>query len=784
MNIMNMFQRLLKRRNLRAQISLSHSTFDQRRTGHRTSLEQLEDRSLMAGDLMAAASTVRSYDGTGNNLAHPQWASTDEVLLRIAPAEYGNLISTPAGADRPSARTISNTLADHPAEDVKNDRSLAAMVYAWGQFIDHDLDLTVTGTPTEKFNITVPTGDPEFDPFNTGTQVIGLSRSQYDPTTGTSAANPRQQLNTITSYLDGSMIYGSDATRAAALRTFSGGLLKTSTGNLLPLNTAGLANDNATHQTADSQLFLAGDVRANENIELTALQTLFVREHNRLATQIAKANPKWTDEQIFQQARKLVIGEIQAITYNEFLASLLGSAAPGVYKGYNPNVNAAISNEFSTAAFRVGHTMLGNDIEFLANDESEVHEAVALSEAFFNPNLLKETGIDPVLKYLATDLAEEIDPLVVDSVRNFLFGPPGSGGLDLVSLNIQRGRDHGLANYNATRVKFGLKAITSFADITSDVDVQAKLKQLYGTVDNIDLWVGGLAEDHLPDSSVGPTFARIIGDQFERLRAGDRFWYQNDLKGTDLELVSDTSLADVIRRNTTVTNLQENVFRYGSEISGRLVSDLNRDNKPQSAEPGLANRVVQLVAADNSVVAVTTTNAQGNYSFYGIENGTYKVREVLPVGAARAAVTSASIAITQRSTFDNVALAIPIPVATTPTTPPKPSGPTQPSGPTKPNSPPPPARPQQPPPRSLTAAEVGMSQTATASSTTAAPKPTAPPPIAAAPASANKPAAAPQVPTIPAGVFGVSSATVKPAAAPVALPQLLPTLLKPASKLG
>lgn len=786
MNTMTMFQRLLKRLHLRTQISLTRSAMDQRRLGHRTSMEQLEDRSLMAADTNAAASTVRSYDGTGNNLAHPQWASTDEILLRFAPAEYANGISTPAGTDRPSARTISNTLADHPEDDVKNDRSLAALVYAWGQFIDHDLDLTVTGSPKESFNVAVPTGDAEFDPFNTGTQVIPLSRSQYDTTTGTSATNPRQQLNTITSYLDGSMIYGSDATRAAALRTFSGGLLKTSDGNMLPLNTAGLANDNATHQTADSELFLAGDVRANENIELTALHTLFVREHNRLATQIAKANPKLTDEQIFQQARKLVIGEIQAITYNEFLPSLLGTAAPKEYKGYNPNVNAAISNEFSTAAFRVGHTMLGNDIEFLANDESETHEAVALSDAFFNPNLLKETGIDPVLKYLATDLAEEIDPMVVDSVRNFLFGPPGSGGLDLVSLNIQRGRDHGLADYNATRVKYGLPAVKSFADITSDTDVQAKLQQLYGNVDNIDLWVGGLAEDHLPDSSVGPTFARIIGDQFERLRAGDRFWYQNDLKGADLKMVSETSLADVIRRNTSITNLQEDVFRYGSEISGRLVADQNRDLKAQAAEPGLANRVVQLVASDNSVVAVTTTNPKGEYSFYGVENGSYKVREVLPVGAARAAVTSASIAITQRSTFDNVALAIPVVNAT----PPKP-GPSQPSGPAKPNNPPPPPPPQQGPqqgptqsgPRKLTGSEVGMSQT-TQTTTTATTTKSSTPPVTAAPTSTSKPAASQIIPLIPPGVFGLAGNTAKPLTPPVEQKPLSPTLTKPGNKLA
>ncbi len=70
MNIMNMFQRWLKHRKLRAQISISRQAF-----GHRARLERLEDRSLMAADLLAAASSLRSYDGTGNNLAHPQWAA-------------------------------------------------------------------------------------------------------------------------------------------------------------------------------------------------------------------------------------------------------------------------------------------------------------------------------------------------------------------------------------------------------------------------------------------------------------------------------------------------------------------------------------------------------------------------------------------------------------------------------------------------------------------------------------------------------------------------------------
>ena len=185
-------------------------------------------------------------------------------------------------------------------QDIISDRSLSAMVYAWGQFIDHDLDLTPTGG-TEPFNIQVPTGDPYFDPNSTGTQVIPTTRSVFDPHTGTSPSNPRQQVNTITGWLDGSMVYGSDAYTASALRTHSHGLMKTSAGadgvigttdDLLPFNNLAtlpggilpMAND--SHLVPEDQLFAAGDVRANENIELTSLQTLFVREHNYWATEI------------------------------------------------------------------------------------------------------------------------------------------------------------------------------------------------------------------------------------------------------------------------------------------------------------------------------------------------------------------------------------------------------------------------------------------------------------------------------------------------------------------
>lgn len=603
-------------------------------------VEPLENRTLLAVDplglLSQAPLSSYSVDGAGNNVANPDWGSAGADLLRLAPAAYGDGLSSPAGSDHPSAREISNTLVDQGDEDIISDRMLSAMVYAWGQFIDHDLDLTPNATPAEPFGIAVPSGDESFDLSGTGTQTIPLNRSAFDPDTG--STTPREQINAITAFLDGSMIYGSDATTADALRTHSGGKLKTSAGDLLPFNNAEsfpdgtlpLAND--AHRVPSDELFAAGDVRANENVELTSLQTLFAREHNYWAGRIAAADASRTDEQVYQKARAIVIAEIQSITYNQWLPDVLGRGALDRYAGYDSTVNPGIANEFSTAAFRFGHSLLGNDVEFLDNQGQEVGDEIPLSEAFFNPPVVSQFGIDPILKYLASDPSSELDNHVVGSVRNFLFGPPGAGGLDLASLNIQRGRDHGLADYNTVRESMGLPRVASFADITSDTELQANLQQLYGSVDNIDLWVGALAEDHVPGASVGPTLRAIISDQFERLRDGDRFWYQNTFSGRALKQLESTTLADVIRRNTDLTNLQQDVFFFRANISGTVFADADRDGRIDRTERSLAGVTVELVKPESGeVLATAATDARGWYQFDvfdGLRTGDYEVRVV------------------------------------------------------------------------------------------------------------------------------------------------------------
>ena len=507
----------------------------------------------------------RSIDGTGNHPSNLGAAHTQ--LKRQAPAAYpgdgsGSTIIEPP--DRANPRDISNAIFGQKLDTPPNDRMLSDFVWQWGQFLDHDIDLTEASAGNGTADI--PILDPT-DPL--GPAPILFNRSNFDPTTGDSGSNPRQQINEITAFIDGSSVYGSDSTRASWLRTGSDGKLKTSAGDLLPFNDGTQSNAGGM----GTNLFVAGDVRANEQVGLTSMHTLFVREHNRLAELIADQDPTATDEEIYQTARKIVGAEIQAITYNEFLPALLGSSAPSAEDYlYSSTVDPSISNEFSTAAYRFGHSMLSPNLQ-LVDDAGLSMGQLALRDAFFNPNFLKDnaSNLELVLKGLASQLAQEIDTEVIDDVRNFLFGPPGAGGLDLASLNIQRGRDHGLPDYNTIRDAYGLAKVTSFAQITSDPALQALLESLYGNVDNIDAWVGGLAEDHLPGSSVGQLIDAVLNDQFTRLRDGDSFFFFGDTHLASADIlaiidVNDVTLADIILANTTITQIQGNVFLYEGDI--------------------------------------------------------------------------------------------------------------------------------------------------------------------------------------------------------------------------
>lgn len=504
----------------------------------------------------------RNIDGTGNNLTNTEWGSAGSRFLRTTPSDYADGISAMAGADRPSARHISNETARQTGDE-PNSYGASDYLWVWGQFLDHDIDLTRESHAPEFAPIAIPTGDPSFDPAGTGTQTMPFGRSGYDPATG--ATGPREQMNDITAFIDASMVYGSDAEKAAALRT-DGGYLKMGDGNLLPTNDGSFPEAGP----GGGDTFLAGDVRANENVGLTSMHTIFAREHNRLVDELKAENPDWSDEQLYQEAKAIVEGEIQAITYNEFLPLLLGQDALAAYDGYKAEVDPQIANIFATAAFRFGHSMLSSTIHRVGEDGSESQYGhLDLRDAFFRPDrLVNEGGVDDTLRGLAVGTSQTIDTHLIEDVRSFLFGPPGSGGMDLEALNIQRGRDHGLPDYNTAREAYGLARVTSFSEITSDTEIAGKLEALFGTVDNIDVFVGGLAEDEYGDSMLGELFTTIIAEQFTRLRDGDRFFYENRFDGEELAYLQNVTLSQIIQQNTDIGHLQDDVFHAYNRIGG------------------------------------------------------------------------------------------------------------------------------------------------------------------------------------------------------------------------
>lgn len=372
----------------------------------------------------------RTIDGSGNNIADPSMNQTDTDFTRVGPANFADGFNSMTPG--PNPREISNTVVaqenakeGHLVDD--NGVALSGMMYAWGQFVDHDLDLEQQGVPSPAtdISVTVPAGDQ----FLKSGSPIPITRVAIDPDTGVEGS-PATAINTITGWLDGSQVYGSDAVKAASLRT-ADGHMKTSEGDNLPIV------DGA---------FVAGDVRAAENPDLTALQVLFVREHNYQVDRLHEEHPNWSGDKLYETAKAITTAEMVNITYSEFLPHLLGEDAIAPYHGYDPTVDARISEEFEGAAYRFGHSIVSDGIE--AFDQlGNVTSEQTLGELFFElPAKFAAEGADGLLRHLAGDLANLLDSHIVDGLRNLLFDPPA--GIDLAAINIQRAHDLGLGTLN------------------------------------------------------------------------------------------------------------------------------------------------------------------------------------------------------------------------------------------------------------------------------------------------------------------------------------------------
>ena len=503
----------------------------------------------------------RTFDGTCNNIRQPLRGAAETPFGRLLDANYDNDLSLPRGWTRslPSPRSITHDLLSSRGRQLREDFNFTLMLMQIGQFLDHDLDIAPVTPSRDSFENGIscdetcentspcfPIPVPDHDVRIRNKECLSFTRSSAVCGTGASsllvgrAAYRREQINQITSYIDASLIYGSSQERADLLRnkTSGKGLLRrgerSSTGHYyLPYDTTSAVDCDQGTNAGRSLCFLAGDVRVNEQVGLTTMHTIWYREHNRIAKILSELNPHWDDETVYQEARLIVTAEWQHVVYTEYLPKILGASVwqnvAGDYKDYDDTVDASILNSFATAAFRFGHSQI-MPILMRMNEtwQPSEHGHLLLRDAFFAPHrIVEEGGIDPLLRGLMVEQAKEraSDQALAAVITEHLFQQANNVSLDLGALNIQRGRDHGLPSYNRFREFCGLTVANDFRDLRRDIssqDVRTKLEQIYGDVDDIDLFVGGLLEDLLPGSRLGPTFACIIGTQFQRLRDGDR----------------------------------------------------------------------------------------------------------------------------------------------------------------------------------------------------------------------------------------------------------------------
>ncbi|XP_040073574.3 chorion peroxidase-like [Ixodes scapularis] len=542
----------------------------------------------------------RQPDGTCNNLRNPGWGSAGSCMQRLLPPAYQDGISAPrvaiSGGPLPNARLISSTVHSDMSNPAIN---FTHMVMQIGQFIDHDFalaplmpdpgEIVNLGNPnnvidccspstrnmSECFSIDIPSGDPFFARFNQ--TCINMPRSA--PCSRCNLGY-RDQQDILTSYLDNSQVYGSSAADTQRLRSLSRGMLKSqrvSGRELLP-RSFHPTMDRCSDPSKNQYCFRAGDERANEHPGLTSIHTVFLREHNRLAGQIGLLRPFYNDEKIFQTAKRIVEATFQHIVYSEWLPVIMGPAEMARYQlvllrtgftRYNDSVEATMMNEFAAAAFRLGHTLIDGSFN-MPNFFGGGNATLDLKENFFFPFEFYNGQLDPLLRGLVQQPAQTFDKFVTNAVTDHLYRLRNdSFGLDLISLNIQRAREHGVRAYvDYVNLCTGVN-ITSFDDLLQNIpsSIVDQYRALYADVRDIDLFSAGISERSVPGGVVGPTFACILGHMFQRLRFGDRFWFEHkDQAGSftsgQLGEIRKTSMARLICDNSdNIRFIQRDVFR-------------------------------------------------------------------------------------------------------------------------------------------------------------------------------------------------------------------------------
>ncbi|XP_059091262.1 peroxidase-like isoform X2 [Tigriopus californicus] len=558
----------------------------------------------------------RTVDGTCNNIQmNSLWGSAGSEFIRLVER---NPLETfgypPIFQQKQSKRFISSARAVSSAVHGGRDQSFStftAMLMQFGQILDHDITLTAEMNmcheneecieeemdcceyinhmerPKSCFPIQIPDDDPFYRVHFPKPTCLDFKRSLPFPCNYSSPSDVREQFNEVTAFLDASHLYDADPEKAWKLRVHTDGLMLESTDGLMPLDKLRPCERSHLHHPQ----FMSGDIRGNENPGLQSHHTLWLREHNRLARSIKALSPEFSDERIYQEARRLIIAEWQHIVFTEFLPLVLGRKTvdklelavdgPSLYKEYlNPNV----ANVFATAAFRFGHSLIPDKINMRYANHTSHNEQ--LKDNFFNTYLMRDGNMEDMLNGMCYLNAEVTNNVINDAIRNFLFIMPGKKfGSDLVARNIQRGRDHELGSYNSYRLACGLRALpgTFFSQPPPELTSKmwSKFSSVYHSPYDIEIFPGGMSETYVEGGIIGPTFACIIGGQFRKVKFADRYFFSHvnvdrniRFCAKELEMIRTRTFRDVLCENTNIAELTLSPFQKESP-SNPMISCTN-----------------------------------------------------------------------------------------------------------------------------------------------------------------------------------------------------------------
>nr|XP_054391629.1 lactoperoxidase [Pongo abelii] len=553
-------------------------------------------------------SPYRTITGDCNNRRKPALGAANRALARWLPAEYEDGLSLPFGwtpgktrngFPLPLAREVSNKIVGYLNEEGVLDQNRSLLFMQWGQIVDHDLDFapdTELGSSEYSkaqcdeyciqgdncFPIMFPPNDPK---ARTQGKCMPFFRAGFVCPTPPYKSLAREQINALTSFLDASFVYSSEPSLASRLRNLSSplGLMavnqEVSDHGLpyLPYDSKKPSPCEFINTTARVPCFLAGDSRASEHILLATSHTLFLREHNRLARELKRLNPQWDGEKLYQEARKILGAFVQIITFRDYLPILLGDYMQKwipPYQGYSESVDPRISNVF-TFAFRFGHLEVPSSMFRLDENYQPwgPEPELPLHTLFFNTwRMVKDGGIDPLVRGLLAKKSKltKQNKMMTGELRNKLFQPTHRiHGFDLAAINTQRCRDHGQPGYNSWRAFCDLsqpQTLDELNTVLKNKMLAKKLLGLYGTPDNIDIWIGAIAEPLVERGRVGPLLACLLGKQFQQIRDGDRFWWENPGVFTkeQKDSLRKMSFSRLVCDNTRITKVPRDPFRANS----------------------------------------------------------------------------------------------------------------------------------------------------------------------------------------------------------------------------